>query len=107
MKCEICSKEIEKSEYSNAVLCGSECFHDHFWLEKIELHDDDTVVVNHTRYHISPDAPNNFFKGHGGAEFIIEFFDGRKVTSRNLWCQGDVPEKYWDVIPDNAKFMTK
>jgi|AntAceMinimDraft_4_1070372.scaffolds.fasta_scaffold22341_6 hypothetical protein len=105
MNCVICNKEIEKSRFTNAILCSSECHKDHFWLEKIELHDELTVVVDHTRYHIAEDSPGAYFKGHGGREFNIEFFDGRKIKSRNLWCQGDVPEKYWKQIPNNAKFI--
>jgi hypothetical protein len=105
MKCSICNKEIEKSKFTNAILCSNECHNDHFWIEKIKLHDDRTVVVDHTRWHFQPDDPSAYFKGMGEREFNIEFFDGRKVKTKNLWCQGDVPEKFWKQIPNNANFV--
>lgn len=65
------------------------------------------VVVNHTRYWIEPDKPSSYqgFLGFGGAKFEIAFHDGRKVTSRNLWCQGHIPENFRERLPDNAVFL--
>jgi len=41
--------------------------------------------------------------GHGGAEWNIEFYDGRKVKTNNLWCQSTIPEWFLDRFPVNAK----
>ena len=105
MNCVICNKEIEKSKYTNAVLCSDECFHDHFWQEHIKNHDDQTVIVNGTRYHYTYLEEKGYFSGHGGREFKIKFHDGRIVQTRNLWCQGNIPEKYREQLPDNAIFL--
>ena len=77
------------------------------WLEKIALTDENTVVVNGKRYTIGKEDPNLLFKGFGGARFDIEFFDGRKIVSHNLWCQGDIPEEFrsYPELQDNARFV--
>ena len=83
------------------------CFHCAFWLERVELTDENTVVVNGERYTIRKDNPDLYFKGFGGSEFNIEFFDGRKVVSHNLWCQGKIPERFrtYPELQDNARFV--
>jgi hypothetical protein len=64
------------------------------------------VVVGHRHYVISPDDPNGF-QGHGGHRFEIEFFDGRRVVTHNLWSQGVVPPKWRERFPDNAEFVQR
>jgi len=43
--------------------------------------------------------------GHGGAHWNIEYYDGRKVETNNLWCQSTIPEWFLDRFPVNAKFV--
>jgi len=85
------------------------CFYCYFWLEKLKIKDDpDTVRVHGTHYLISPDNSSTFgFKGFGGAEFRIKFHDGRNIVSHNLWCQGDIPERFKERLPDNAVFLER
>ena len=85
------------------------CFNCAFWLEKIALTDENTVVVNGERYTIGDENSNSPFKGFGGREFNIEFFDGRKVTSHNMWYQGVIPERFrsYPELQDNARFIPK
>jgi hypothetical protein len=91
-----------KSRLINKNLCHS-C---NFWDEKKDGQDNKRVViVNGTHYWIEDDKPNAAFQGFGGAKFSIEFNDGRKVITRNLWCQGDIPIRFRDRLPDNAKFI--
>lgn len=103
MKCEICGKEIEKSAYSNAILCSSDCHTDHYWLERVNnQHSPTQVVINGNMYQIV--SEDSCFKGFDGRRFFIEFFDGRKVTTTNLWSNGTIPDKYRGRIPDNARW---
>lgn len=44
--------------------------------------------------------------GMSGRRFDIEFFDGRKVTTHNLWAGGEIPKKFRDRIPNTAKFIS-
>lgn len=85
------------------------CFQCAFWLEKIATTNENTVVVNGTRYTICNENVKTPFRGFGGAEFNIEFFDGRKVISHNLWCQGNIPERFrsYPELQDNAIFVKK
>lgn len=65
-------------------------------------------VVNGRCYSYDPKQPmrggDKSFLGHGGREFVIAWADGRKVTTNNLWCGGDVPDHFRDRLPDTATF---
>ena len=114
IKCSICGN---KDNFDRWVKCNQTkimekenvCFNCAFWLEKIALTDENTVVVNGVRYTIEDENSNSIFKGFGGREFNIEFFDGRKVTSHNMWCQGEIPERFrsYPELQDNARFINE
>jgi hypothetical protein len=88
-----------------------------FWGEKLQwklngdLTDDNQMVVRvkgqHYIIHHEPHTDAGF-KGHGGREFDIEFIDGphkgKRVKSKNVWCQGEIENDYLEVLPDNAVF---
>ena len=57
MKCEICGKEIEKSSYSNAILCSSECFGKHFWNEIVK-DKNNRIIINGNCYVDGGNKPN-------------------------------------------------
>lgn len=61
------------------------------------------VVVDGEHYTIGGDT--GAFRGFGGHRFDIEWFDGRKATTRNLWHQGTVPAEWRHRYPDNARFV--
>ncbi|MEV0149746.1 MULTISPECIES: hypothetical protein [unclassified Nonomuraea] len=61
------------------------------------------VVVDGEHYTIGGDTGG--FRGFGGRRFGIEWFDGRKATTRNLWHQGTVPAEWRHRYPDNARFV--
>lgn len=101
MNCIICGKEIERSVFSNAHLCSSDCFDVNFWNETL---DQDAIVVNGECYH---DFGNNKkiygFLGHGGKRFAIRKNDGTILMTNNLWYNGKVPEER--NVRDNAEFL--
>ena len=106
MNCVICGKEIEKSSHMNADLCGSECFHINFWNENVEQKNDLKIVrVKGHQYHIGDEKDKSLFHGYGGAKWRIKFFDGREVITTNLWHNGEIPESYKELLPDNAEFI--
>ncbi|MFF1625581.1 hypothetical protein [Streptomyces sp. NPDC058272] len=59
------------------------------------------VVVDGEHFTIGPGDSG----GYGGRRFDVEFFDGRKVTTRDLWHQGVIPPKHRERYPDNARFV--
>lgn len=104
MKCSICGKQIEKSMYSNDVLCSSECFKIDYWNGKVKIvNDADVVRVNGEHYYIGKEDEN--FKGYGGRRFKVSFFDGRIVETTCLWNNGTIPESFKHKLPDNARFV--
>jgi hypothetical protein len=89
---------------------------DEFWGEGIGLvgftnptnvEESRRVVVDGVHYMLGDDKPGDAFKGFAGRRFDIEFFDGRKVTTRDLWHQGTIPPKWRKRYPDNARFVTE
>jgi hypothetical protein len=64
--------------------------------------------VNGTAYFVgeeSKDGKHGWGSGFGGSEFHIHPFKGDDIVSHNLWCQGDVPSNFKDLLPDNATFI--
>ena len=102
MHCIICGKEIEKSSYSNAVLCSSECFHENFWNENL---DDSAIIIGGECYHDGGMKPQGYsgFLGHGGHYFKIKMNDGRIIETNNLWYNGEIPKER--NVKDNARLM--
>jgi len=112
MRCTICGqvddpsnfvKEVEDDMRDNQI-----CFNCHFWkkiLEEDKKRPPHTCcVIDGSHYVIEPDEPGNCFSGFGGAEFQIEFFDGTKVVTHNLWHQGTPSNEWKDKFPNNARF---
>ena len=75
---------------------------DAYWRDQLADRSN-AAVINGVHYRIGP--PGGEFRGFGGREYDIEFLDGRKVTTRNLWYQGPIPPKYLIQIPDNARWV--
>jgi hypothetical protein len=112
-KCSICGQPREVGIYGSATqgrLDRKEiCFGCDFWIEKVLWKtegDPKAVIVNGRHYYIGEEQEKGYggFRGFGGSEFKIKFNDGRRVVSHNLWCQGDVPAHFRDVLTDNAVF---
>ena len=109
--CSICGKEEDPSHWINEDEMREHrmCFTCNFWREMLEKDSKRAphtyCMIDGTHYVIEPDEPNAAFQGFGGAEFQIEFFDGTKVVTHNLWCQGEPEHPYWkEKFPDNARF---
>lgn len=87
----------------------SEEFRDQFWGPGGDRDHDDPakrVVVDGQHYLICEERGSLRFRGFGGRRFHIEFFDGRRATTTNLMHQGEIPAKYRELYPDNARFLT-
>ena len=111
LKCKICGEEETPSRYYDGDKLEEHqmCFSCNFWrdmLEKDAKRAPHTVcMIDGTHYVIGDEnSKETYFRGFGGRRFQIEFNDGHKVVTTNLWCQGE-PSKYWrDKFPDNARF---
>lgn len=114
IKCKICGNEYRVDRYVKGDIRSimekeNVCFQCAYWLEKIMLTDENTAIINGIRYTIEKENQIGQFRGFGGREFNIEFFDGRKVTTHNLWCQGKIPETFlnYPEMQNNARFVNK
>lgn len=108
MNCKICGADISNSHYKDCGLCNSDrCFSINYWNERVEQqknNDPNLVVINDVVYQIGDENSRSTFRGYDGRTFEIEFFDGRMVTTTNLWFNGGIPEDFKDKIHNNAKF---
>lgn len=109
--CIICGKK-EGGHYLQPIkdnlLKTNLCFSCNFWQNKVKIKNkSNTVRVDGKHYQIGskePDTPSQF-RGFGGRKFNIEFNDGRVESTNNLWCQGSIPERWQEQLPNNAKFL--
>ena len=102
MNCKICGSPVDADHYINDVALKMRkhqmCFGCNFWREMLEK---DAKCPPYTACMI--DA-SSYFQGFGGAEFQIEFNDGHRVITHNLWCQGKPSKEWIDKFPNNARF---
>jgi len=79
------------------------CFTCAFWRVRIaQKHD--TVIAGRI-YTVGNRPKGSEHNGMAGRRFDLEYFDGRHVTTYDLWSGGEVPERYRAQIPDTAKFL--
>lgn len=111
LECKICSKKIELcyiAERNAQLVTHQMCFKCNFWRNLHENRDDASVVVSENNmikhYHIGL-ASVRRMRGFGGQKFCIRFFDGRMVSTKNLWHQGTVPVIWYDKFQPNAEFV--
>jgi len=81
------------------------CFECNYWYE-LFLRKDGKDVIRLDGIHRSlgedkPTTPDRF-KGSCGSKFVVEFMDGRVVTTTDLWYQGKIPDVWKAELPDNA-----
>ena len=81
------------------------CFHCCFWHRLIDVVDDPRSVRVDGKHHFIGREDAKGFRGCAGARYTIEFHDGRRVETTNLWNQGEIPERFRDRLPDNAIFI--
>ena len=83
-------------------------FQREFWQQKLldDAREPDRVaIIDGTHYYIDDeDSEETYFRGFAGAHFTIRFHDGRVIETTNLWCQGDIPDEFRDLFPNNADF---
>lgn len=107
-KCTCCGVENYSTAYTarcrekQIIDRDKVCFSCAFWIIRSESKQD-CVIAGHL-YSPGNGLPPSRFLGMAGRRFDIEYFDGRKVTTFDLWSGGTIPEIFRDRIPDTAKF---
>lgn len=119
VKCKHCGKE-EKASYVEAtksrMVKEERCFTCDYWLELAKQHakDEKCFVVAEDSPSMRPGehlqdggftGGNTKWNGFGGRLFEIEFLDGRKSKSNNVWYQGPVPERFKHLFTRKARVI--
>lgn len=62
------------------------------------------TIIDHTSYRIGGEKieQNGRMMGY---RFNILYDDGLQLTTYELFCEGEIPSRFWDKLPDNAKFI--
>lgn len=109
MKCPTCGKELGTDSFissdERSMKEYGECFECALWRERLSLlGNPDLAIIDGTMYTIGDENDPSPFRGFGGDKFVINFKDGRKVTTTNLWCSGHISEAWKSKFPNNADF---
>lgn len=80
-----------------------------FWIEKVNMNKTNPelrqVIIEGTHYIAGAEVEKpGWGNGYSGEEFKI-LQNNRIVTTNNLWCQGEIPERFRDRLKDNAEFV--
>lgn len=109
--CKICNKEYQ-NHYAGEIALIMEgrgvCFDCAFWIWQHSLDlkgNRDFAIINGAHYVLCPHTDINWPVGSCGRKYRVRFFDGRVVDCDNLWHQGQIPEHFRDIMPDNAEFV--
>lgn len=107
--CHICGalELLQHSEtFRTRCITNNYCFNCDFWTEIIRAANKSSVCIDGHHYQIGAEHGSNpDVRGFGGRRFHIRFFDGRQLTTTNLWYQGKIPSHFRDQLPDNAEFV--
>lgn len=102
--CEICGEQVDPQLWRNISSETGLCFTCFFWKGKTSIKNRPNVTrINGDHFTIASESDRN--KGYGGQKFTIKFFDGRIITTTNLWYQGKIPEHFRKALEDNAEFV--
>jgi len=108
--CKKCGKKEELhwiKQENDKLIARNFCFRCNFWFEKTLIKDNPNVArIDNHHYQIASEKSDSAFRGFAGAKFIILFYDGRKITTTNLWHQGEIPKRFKTQLRNNAKFLS-
>lgn len=105
----ICLEDYNKKLPLPQVMKSEQlCFSCAYWKNKINNPAPNHQIINGKYWIFEPwsDKPL-LFAGHGGKTFYIILNDGGVLRSNNIWCQGEIPQRFREALPDTAKFITR
>ena len=105
-RCAICGQDYRENCMSGAELTRMQekgiCFTCAFW--DIRAERGAKTVIDGCTY--SPGRrTSGEFRGCAGRRFDIEYFDGKRITTYDLWVGGVIPERWRAAVPDTARFL--
>lgn len=106
--CKECGEQDDPAKWigGEKIAASGYCFRCKHWADLIAIKDRaDVVRVKNTHYQIGTARTPSRHNGFGGHRFKIRFHDGREVETVDLWCQGGIPDRFKERMPDNAVFL--
>jgi hypothetical protein len=122
--CRICGAHERNRWICHLIMTERQlCFECNHWFDLIHGqydHERLQVIVDGSHYIAYVDEENTqpggdglkrWARGFGGAKFIIHFHDGlykgQTITSYNVWHQGRIPERFRNILKNNATFLSE
>ena len=112
-KCSYCGTPIEEKDWHKDCTIPKImkdkgfCYICAFWQEKIDLADENTLVVDGVRFQCSlvDRSVVKGFLGCGGKDMYFQMLNNPNDVRHynNCWCQGKIPEIWKDKILNNAR----
>lgn len=109
--CRLCKSEFVPcygDRINSRMILRELCFDCNHWDELAFLSQDrNSVRINGHQYWIQPPADpalSGEFSGFKKSVQKIQFIDGRKVETTNLWYQGEIPVAFRLRMPNNAQW---
>ena len=110
--CSKCGKEYVNhydGDVSFIMEAENVCFTCAFWIWQHRVDQEGKrkyAIINGKHYVLDPHTDRNWPVGSCGRVYTIRFHNGETVVCDNLWHQGEIPEHFRDIMPDNAEFVT-
>lgn len=107
--CKSCGKEnysvsyLQTSQTKQCMDAESICFQCAHWMLASKRNHE--TVIDGRLYTVGDRPKGSEHNGMAGRRFDIEYFDGRTVTTYDMWSGGEIPENYRAAIPDTARFL--
>lgn len=98
-ECVTCGMKANPSTYEKS----KQCFSCDLWSKRAKSGACKTVIDGHV-YTPGRDTTGKW-RGMGGRRFDIEYFNGLRITTWDLWSAGEIPERFRSQIPDTARFL--
>lgn len=105
--CSCCGGVVRLSYSNNKDLIQTKtCFTCNHWLEKAKYPNRGLVIDGNYYTHRGLQKTEARHRGFGGVFWKIKMKkSGEVVETNDLWHGGDIPERFRDVLADNAEFI--
>jgi hypothetical protein len=105
--CKLCGIENYSTNWVGAIKERMDqhgiCWNCGFWLMHSETHH--PTVIDGKLYRPGRATTGNH-RGMAGRRFDIEYLEsGKRITTFDLWCQGEIPQHFRAIFPNTAKFI--
>ena len=112
-QCKCCGVHIDIRDYRRAplkemMLQEKLCYSCAYWVDIINNPPLHSQIINGRFLTFNPwETEISVFDADGKESFYIMQTDGDVRRSNNVWFQGEVPERFRNLLPDTARYISK